>query len=72
MTRSKNTELNGSLMKADQLHSTVELAQTRSCDVESPQNAGFQVVRMQRIEKKQVADDRVLAESCLLYTSRCV
>ncbi len=31
--------------------------------VECLQNAGLQVIGMQRIEKKQVADDRVLAES---------
>ena len=71
MTRSMKTELNGSLMKADQLHSTIELAQTRSGDVERPQNAGLQVIGMQRIEKKQVADDRILAESIDDRPARC-
>ena len=63
MTRSMNPQLHGSLMKADQVDSAIQFAQTRSGDVERPQNAGFQVIGMERIKKKQVADDRILTKS---------
>jgi hypothetical protein len=71
MTRSVKPELNGSFMHADQLHPAVEIAQTRSYAVERPYNAGFQVIGMQRIKKKQAADDRVISESVDDFSARC-
>ena len=63
MTGGVKPDLNSSLMKADQLHPAIEFAQTRSYRVEGPHDTGFEIVGMQRIEKKQVADDRVMAET---------
>src|ERR1700677_1604496 len=63
MTRSMKPELHRSLMKADQVDSAIQFAQARSGDVERPQNAGLQVIRMERIKKEQVADDWILAKS---------
>ncbi len=55
-------ELNRSIMNADQLHLAIEFAQARLCIVERLQDTGFQIVGMERIEEKQVPDDRILAE----------
>src|SRR5580698_5350295 len=63
MTRSMKPELGRSLMQADQVDSVIQFAQPRSGDVEAPQNASFQVLRMERIKQEQVADDQILAKS---------
>src|SRR5580704_3551399 len=63
MARSMKPQLDCSLMKADQVDSAIQFAQPRSGDVEALQNAGFQVLRMERIKQEQVADDRILAKS---------
>ena len=62
MTGSVHPQLNVSILQIDQLHSAVEFSQTPSQGVERLQNTGFQVIGVQRIKKKQVADNRILTE----------
>ena len=54
-------DLDCSVMDADQFHFGIEFAQAGS-RVERLQYTGFQVVRMERIEEQQIADDWILTE----------
>src|SRR6202021_825269 len=62
MTGSVHPQLNFSFLKVDQLPPAVEFSKTPSQGIERLQNTGFQVIGVQRIEKKQVADNRILTE----------
>ncbi len=62
MAGSVQPELNRSIMNANQLDLGFGLPQTRAGGVERFQDAGFQIIGMEGIEEKQVADDRILAE----------